>query len=100
MLTIYKWENGGLKEASEFASSCWINLVDPTTTELESVLTHSNVPRDFLTDPLDAGERPRFDYEDDCIMKSAGVSRNSAKQRSCRASSSGVGVAISCPSAS
>ena len=68
MMTIYKWENGGLKEASEFASSCWINLVDPTTTELEAVLTHSNVPRDFLTDPLDAGERPRFDYEDDASL--------------------------------
>ena len=67
-MTIYKWENGGLKEASEFASSCWINLVDPTTTELEAVLTHSNVPRDFLTDPLDAGERPRFDYEDDASL--------------------------------
>ena len=67
-MTIYKWENGGLKEASEFASSCWLNLVDPTTTELEAVLTHSNVPRDFLTDPLDAGERPRFDYEDDASL--------------------------------
>lgn len=67
-MTIYKWENGGLKESSEFASSCWINLVDPTTTELEAVLTHSNVPRDFLTDPLDAGERPRFDYEDDASL--------------------------------
>ena len=68
MMTIYKWENGGLKEATEFASSCWINLVDPTTTELEAVLTHSGVPRDFLTDPLDAGERPRFDYEDDASL--------------------------------
>ena len=68
MMAIYKWENGGLKEASEFAPSCWINLVDPSTTELESVLTHSNVPRDFLTDPLDAGERPRFDYEDDASL--------------------------------
>ena len=68
MMTIYRWENGGLREASEFASSCWINLVDPTTTELEAVLTHSNVPRDFLTDPLDAGERPRFDYDDDASL--------------------------------
>ena len=68
MMTIYTWENGGLKESSEFASSCWINLVDPTTTELEAVLTHSNVPRDFLTDPLDVGERPRFDYEDDASL--------------------------------
>ena len=68
MMTIYTWENGGLKETSEFAPSCWINLVDPSTTELEAVLTHSNVPRDFLTDPLDAGERPRFDYEDDASL--------------------------------
>ena len=68
MMTIYKWENGGLRETSDFAPSCWINLVDPSTTELEAVLTHSQVPRDFLTDPLDAGERPRFDWEDDAII--------------------------------
>ena len=68
MMTIYKWENGGLKESPEFSPSCWINLVEPSTTELEAVLTHSKVPRDFLTDPLDAGERPRFDYEDDATL--------------------------------
>ena len=65
MMTIYRWENGGLRETSEFAPSCWINLVEPSTTELEAVLSYSGVPRDFLTDPLDAGERPRFDWEDD-----------------------------------
>ena len=63
MLTIYRWEGGGLKETQEFGDSCWINLVEPTTTELERVLTHSQVPRDFLTDPLDRDERPRFDYD-------------------------------------
>ena len=68
MMTIYRWDNGGLKEAQEFGESCWINLVDPTTTELERVLTHSKVPRDFLTDPLDADERPRFDYDDDATI--------------------------------
>ncbi len=68
MMTIYKWENGGLRETSDFAPSCWINLVEPTTTELERVLTHTGVPRDFLTDPLDGDERPRFDYEDDATM--------------------------------
>ena len=68
MMTIYRWENGGLKETPEFSPSCWINLVEPSTTELESVLTHSSVPRDFLTDPLDAGERPRFDWEDDATL--------------------------------
>ena len=68
MMTIYKWENGGLKETPEFAPSCWINLVEPTTTELEAVLSHSQVPRDFLTDPLDQGERPRFDNEDGATL--------------------------------
>lgn len=68
MMSIYKWENGGLRETPEFAPSCWINLVEPSTTELEAVLSHTNVPRDFLTDPLDAGERPRFDYEDDATL--------------------------------
>jgi len=68
MMTIYKWENGGLRETPEFAPSCWINLVEPSTTELEAVLSHTNVPRDFLTDPLDAGERPRFDYDDDAVL--------------------------------
>jgi len=68
MMTVYKWENGGLRESAEFASSCWINLVEPSTTELEAVLTHSQVPRDFLTDPLDSEERPRFDFEDGATL--------------------------------
>jgi magnesium transporter len=69
MMTIYRWENGGLKETPDFSPSCWINLVEPSTTELEAVLSHSpQVPRDFLTDPLDAGERPRFDYEDEASL--------------------------------
>ena len=67
MMTIYKWENGGLRETPEFAPSCWVSLVDPSTTELEAVLSYSSVPRDFLTDPLDAGERPRVDWEDEAI---------------------------------
>ena len=68
MMTIYRWENGGLKEVTDFGESCWINLVEPTTTELERVLTFSQVPRDFLTDPLDTDEPPRFDYDDDASM--------------------------------
>ena len=68
MMTIYKWDNGGLRENSAFSPSCWINLVEPSTTELEAVLTHSDVPRDFLTDPLDIGERPRFDWDDNASI--------------------------------
>ena len=68
MMTIYTWENGGLRESADFTSSCWINLVEPSTTELERVASYTNVPRDFLTDPLDSGERPRFDYDDNASI--------------------------------
>ena len=64
MMTIYRWESGGLRETPEFADSCWVNLIEPSTTELEAVLSHTNVPRDFLTDPLDREERPRFENEE------------------------------------
>ena len=67
-MTIYRWDNGALRETTEFSSSCWINLVEPTTTELENVHAFSGVPLDFLTDPLDIDERPRFDYDDDSVM--------------------------------
>ena len=39
MMTIYSWENGGLKEVTDLAESCWINLAEPTTAELEQVLS-------------------------------------------------------------
>jgi magnesium transporter len=64
MMTIYKWESGALRETTELDGSCWINLAEPTTAELEKVLSFSKVPRDFLTDPLDREERPRFENED------------------------------------
>ena len=64
MMTVYRWENGGLKETSDLCESCWVNLADPSTAELEKVLSFSKVPRDFLTDPLDREERPRFENED------------------------------------
>ena len=65
MMTIYKWENGALTKSDTFGSSCWINLAEPSTAELEQTLNFSKVPRDFLTDPLDQDERPRFESEDD-----------------------------------
>ena len=64
MMTIHRWENGGLKETTDLCDSCWINLSEPITAELEQVLKFSHVPRDFLTDPLDREERPRFESED------------------------------------
>lgn len=64
MIKIHTWNSGGLKEVDEFTDSCWINLSDPSTAELEQALAFSGAPRDFLTDPLDQEERPRYETED------------------------------------
>ena len=64
MLTVYTWENNSLKESAEITDSCWINISGPSTGELERVQKACGMPQDFLTDPLDKDERPRFDWED------------------------------------
>ena len=64
MISVYTWENNALKESSEITDSCWVNISSPTTGELERVQNATGIPQDFLTDPLDKDERPRFDWED------------------------------------
>jgi magnesium transporter len=62
---IYKAnEETGITRLENPAEGCWINLVDPTTEEIESIKALS-VPADFLTYPLDLDERPRTEKEDD-----------------------------------
>jgi magnesium transporter len=46
----------------------WINLEDPNRQELDEIVAELSVPIQFLTDPLDAMERPRLDLEDDCEL--------------------------------
>ncbi len=67
MLTIYKSTDQGLVVLNEVISGCWINLIDPTTDEIERIL-NLGVPQDFLTYPLDLDERSRVEKEDDGTM--------------------------------
>jgi len=64
MISILKSTSSGLKPQTEFTSGCWINVVDPTTDEIES-LSRLGIPQDFVTYPLDVDERSRTEREDD-----------------------------------
>jgi magnesium transporter len=64
VVTIYRWEGGGLKEVPELAGASWINLADPSTEEITRVHELTRVPREFLTDPLDKDERPRLEIDE------------------------------------
>lgn len=68
MFTIYHWEGGGLKETSELSGSCWLNLADPSTEEITRAQNMTQVPREFLTDPLDKDERPRLEIEEGATL--------------------------------
>jgi len=64
VITIYKNTEFGLEIINEIVPGCWINVIDPTTDEIEFVVSQG-VPQDFITYPLDLDERPRTEREDD-----------------------------------
>ncbi len=67
MITILKTKETGLVQIDELEKGCWINLVDPTTDEIEKMVAQG-IPQDFLTYPLDMDERARTEREEDGKM--------------------------------
>ncbi|MHB0923032.1 MAG: magnesium transporter CorA family protein [Bellilinea sp.] len=67
MITIYKSSPTGLEQLSEVTSGCWVNVIDPTSDDIER-LTSQGIPQDFITYPLDMDEQARSEREDDGKM--------------------------------
>ena len=53
------------EEIKEFQKGAWINLVNPSETEIKRVCENINIQEDFIRDALDYEEKARIDYEDD-----------------------------------
>ncbi|MBP5320415.1 MAG: magnesium transporter CorA family protein [Kiritimatiellae bacterium] len=53
-----------MKEVQDLTGSCWINLADPSTEEIDRVHHLTGIPREFITDPLDKDERPRLEIDE------------------------------------
>lgn len=67
MITIYKSGPGGLEQISEFTDGCWVNAIDPTSDEIERLMSQG-IPQDYITYPLDMDEQARTEREDDGKM--------------------------------
>lgn len=67
MISIYKNTELGLEELDNPVNGCWINVINPTSDEVDRV-TAWGIPIDFLTYALDVDERPRMEKEDDGTM--------------------------------
>ena len=66
MIRYYAKVNGRLTELQTPEVSCWINITPPFSREdLEDFSEKYLIPSDFLTDPLDIDERPRYERDED-----------------------------------
>ncbi len=67
MITSYKWIPGtGLTDGEgELQSGMWINLSEPSSSDIEKVYKRFNIPLEFVTDPLDKDESARVEVDDD-----------------------------------
>ncbi len=59
-------ENGviNLKQLNQITDGAWVNLINPSTDEIENVANTLKIPMDFIRDALDEEERARIETED------------------------------------
>jgi magnesium transporter len=67
MIKIFK-SFGGYIEIPEFEKGCWVNAINPSQPEIQSLSEKFDIPVDALTDILDVDERPRIEIEDDWTL--------------------------------
>lgn len=65
MLEIFKTEEGCVTPINEVCEGCWINLVHPTSEELDQIMQETGVEPDFIRAALDPEESSRVDIEED-----------------------------------
>ncbi len=68
MLEYYKSEGGNIVNLEAPEPGCWINMVNPTRAEVDSVIVSQRVDRDFLRAALDPEESSRVEMEDDQVL--------------------------------
>lgn len=69
MLKFYKTINNVIQEMTSMdGQNLWIDLVNPTESELQSICERFNIDIDMLRAPLDYEERPRIEAYDDQVL--------------------------------
>lgn len=69
MLTIYHSPTDEqLIQIDHFEKGSWINLVNPTEEEINTVVENTQIFHDFIRYPLDEEERPHIEYEDNQLL--------------------------------
>ena len=64
MVDIYKTDNKVLSKLDNIEDGCWINMVNPTSSELSLVSGYFDIDADDLATALDEEESSRISLED------------------------------------
>lgn len=68
MIRYYKTINQNLERLDEFEPSCWINLTEPTSNEIEDISKLLEIEADVVGAALDNEESSRVEYDDDYTL--------------------------------
>lgn len=68
MVEYYKTIDGRVTEIGGFTEGCWINMVHPSSDELEAISRAAHVEEEFVRAALDPEESSRLDTEDDQLL--------------------------------
>jgi magnesium transporter len=68
MIRFFTGEGHKPVQVSSIHPDCWIDLTDPTEAEVSFISGLLEIPKDFLTDPLDVDERARMEREDGMLL--------------------------------
>lgn len=64
MIRYYKTIEGKLEKLNSFENGCWINLVEPSQSEISEIVNLLNIDVESIKAALDEEERSRIDVED------------------------------------
>ncbi|MFA6260874.1 MAG: magnesium transporter CorA family protein [Bacteroidia bacterium] len=68
MIQYFKTIQNRLTEIETVEKDCWINVVNPTTREIDYLSNKLLIPSDLINDPLDVDENARIEQEKNCML--------------------------------
>ena len=68
MIQYFKTINGRLQQIEQVEKDCWINVVAPSSQEIDFLSQKLLIAPDLIIDPLDADESPRVEQHKNCML--------------------------------
>jgi magnesium transporter len=68
MIQYFKTINGRLVQIEQVEKDCWVNVVAPSSQEIEFLSQKLLIGHDLIIDPLDADESPRVEQHKNCML--------------------------------